>query len=348
MNKFGVVLGVAAVATLAGCMDPNYKRPGERAQNTVRPAAPEVAPATVAPVAVTPDVTPSTAAVVIETEEQKCSCLPGTKHDKPCGCGASDCACVVEPATAPVVEPVPVVAAPVTTDYIVQRGDYLAKISKRFNVKLDALRKANPQLKNDVVMIGQKIKIPGKVDVGEQTIPEGSFKKPPKREYKPYTGATKDYVVKSGDTLGGIAYGNGINIRQLKELNGLNSDLIRVGQTLKIPAAVAAAPAPVAKPAAAAKPAAVAPAAVEVPQPVAGEVQPAVVEEAQPQVVEQVAAALPADEGITHVVQDGEDITGLAIRYSLSPAEIRDINNLGENDEIKPGQVLKLPADTQL
>ena len=81
MNKFGVVLGVAAVATLAGCMDPNYKRPGERAQNTVRPAAPEVAPAVATPVAVTPDVVP--ASVVIETEEQKCSCLPGTRHDKP-------------------------------------------------------------------------------------------------------------------------------------------------------------------------------------------------------------------------------------------------------------------------
>ena len=51
---------------------------------------------------------------------------------------------------------------------------------------------------------------------------------------------------------------------------------------------------------------------------------------------------------ILRMVQEGEDITGLSIRFSLSPAEIRELNNLGENDELKPGQVLKLPADTQL
>ena len=51
---------------------------------------------------------------------------------------------------------------------------------------------------------------------------------------------------------------------------------------------------------------------------------------------------------MTHIVLEGEDITGLSIRFSVSPAEIRQLNNLGENDELKAGQVLKLPADTQL
>ncbi|MBO7482998.1 MAG: LysM peptidoglycan-binding domain-containing protein, partial [Kiritimatiellae bacterium] len=108
----------------------------------------------------------------------------------------------------------------------------------------------------------------------------------------------------------------------------------------------AAAAAPAAKPAAAVAPAP-APATVVEPQPAVVEPQPAV-EEVPVQAVEPVVTSAPADEGVTHVVQDGEDITGLAIRYSLSPAEIRDLNNLGENDEIKPGQVLKLPAETQL
>ena len=49
------------------------------------------------------------------------------------------------------------------------------------------------------------------------------------------TGATKEYVVKNGDTLGSVAYGNGITIRQLKELNGLSSDSLKIGQKLKIP-----------------------------------------------------------------------------------------------------------------
>lgn len=53
--------------------------------------------------------------------------------------------------------------------------------------------------------------------------------------YTPYVGPTREYVVKSGDTLGGIAYGNGINIRQLKELNNLTSDAMHVGMKLRIP-----------------------------------------------------------------------------------------------------------------
>lgn len=53
------------------------------------------------------------------------------------------------------------------------------------------------------------------------------------------TGST--YVVKSGDSLSKIAakaYGSGTkkNIDKIKKANGLKSDVIRVGQKLKIPA----------------------------------------------------------------------------------------------------------------
>ena len=44
MNKFGVVLGIAAVATLAGCKDPDYKRGGSTAaQNEVKSADTSIA-----------------------------------------------------------------------------------------------------------------------------------------------------------------------------------------------------------------------------------------------------------------------------------------------------------------
>ena len=354
MNKLGVVLGVAAVVTLSGCLDPNYKKPGSRNQAQVTPAPVEQQPTAVV---VTPDVTPvtSTRDIEITTVEQKCTCAPGTKHAAPCACGSVDCQCVVEKPVAVTPVVVPAAAEAATTTYIVQRGDYLAKISKKYNIKLDALRAANPQLKDDVVKVGQKLNLPGKIEVGEQTVPAGAFAATPKKEYKPYAGATKEYVVKAGDTLGGIAYGNGINIRQLKELNGLTGDGIRVGQKLQIPAekvkAAAAAPAAVAT-----KAAAEVKAVAKKVEKKVEEVAPATaaettvvapVESAAP-AVEAPAAPAAADEGVTHVVQEGEDITGLSIRFSLSPAEIRELNNLGPTDELKPGQVLKLPADTQL
>ena len=51
------------------------------------------------------------------------------------------------------------------------------------------------------------------------------------------TASSKEYTVKAGDSLGSIAYGNGISISRLKELNGLSDYKIRIGQKLRIPEA---------------------------------------------------------------------------------------------------------------
>ena len=43
------------------------------------------------------------------------------------------------------------------------------------------------------------------------------------------------YTIKSGDSLGAIARRNGTTVSKLKAANGLSSDMIRAGRTLKIP-----------------------------------------------------------------------------------------------------------------
>ena len=47
--------------------------------------------------------------------------------------------------------------------------------------------------------------------------------------------ASKRHTVNKGDTLYGIARSNGTTVANLKSANGLTTDLIRPGQTLKIP-----------------------------------------------------------------------------------------------------------------
>jgi LysM repeat protein len=155
-------------------------------------------------------------------------------------------------------------------------------------------------------------------------------------------------VVKSGDTLGAIAYGNGINIRQLKQLNNLSSDMLKIGQKLKVPASKAA-PAvntarrdPVAKKEVPVAEASAAP-AEPVAAPVVDEAQK--VEPAVAAPVEE-APAVPAS-GKTHVVKEGEDITGISITWGVSPAAICELNNINDTDPLTPGTVLKLPADAQ-
>ena len=117
MKKIGMVFGAAAVAVVAGCKDPDYKRSNEPSQNDVRYVEPSPAPAR------TPAARPAEIQT-IEPQERRCTCPPGAKHEKPCACGASDCMCIVTPKAVRVAPP----AEPAWTMYIVQNGDYLAKI----------------------------------------------------------------------------------------------------------------------------------------------------------------------------------------------------------------------------
>ena len=66
-----------------------------------------------------------------------------------------------------------------------------------------------------------------------------------------------------------------------------------------------------------------------------------------PKAVEEPAPAVDDANTLTYTVQDGEDITDVSIRWGVTASAIREINNLGENDKLKAGQVLRLPADAQ-
>jgi LysM repeat protein len=50
-------------------------------------------------------------------------------------------------------------------------------------------------------------------------------------------GKTKTYVVKSGNTLSGIAHKYHITVKQLRQMNGMSEkDVLKIGQKLKVPA----------------------------------------------------------------------------------------------------------------
>lgn len=326
MKKVGIVLGAAAVAVLAGCKDPSYRSYSSVSQDEAKPA----------------EATPAPAPEEVKTVEPEAQPIEAVPEEKP----------------AQTVEPAPVVEEETTT-YIVQRGDYLAKISKKYNVTLAAIRRLNPQIKKDVIRAGQKIKLPGKIDVGEQKMPAPTpaAKATTSVAVKAYTGPTKEYVVKAGDTLGGIAHAYGLKVRQLKELNGLSKDVIRVGQKLKVPTEKQVAPKKAEVKGAAAekkaevkkteaksaeKPAEAAPTAAEkAPEEAVSEPAPA--EKAAP--VEAESEEAPANE-VSYTVLEGEDLTDVAIKFAVSQAEIRNLNNLGD-EPLKAGQVIKLPAGAE-
>jgi phosphate transport system substrate-binding protein len=50
------------------------------------------------------------------------------------------------------------------------------------------------------------------------------------------TSQAADYTVVSGDTLSKIARKNSVSVDDLRKWNGLHSDMLKVGQVLKISA----------------------------------------------------------------------------------------------------------------
>ena len=97
---------------------------------------------------------------------------------------------------------------PTDETYIVQKGDSLYSIAKKFNTTVDELKSLN-NLSSNLLSIGQKLKISS----SSQNI----------------------YVVQKGDSLYSIANRFNTTVEELKSLNNLSSNLLSIGQKLKIP-----------------------------------------------------------------------------------------------------------------
>ena len=143
------------------------------------------------------------------------------------------------PPTNQYTEPAPVIQDPVpqysaTQEYTVVKGDTFSSIARKFpGVSIRALQEANPSVQPTRLRIGMKLQIPA----AAAPSPSASA-----RAFSNGNGE-RSYTVKSGDTLTSIASRNGTTVRALRNANNLNTDRIRVGQKLTLPAK-APAPAP--------------------------------------------------------------------------------------------------------
>ena len=103
--------------------------------------------------------------------------------------------------------------------HIVEKGDTLYSLSKKYGVSVDDLRSANAISGSDLYA-GQKLIIPAK--------------KADKRV------TYESYTVKAGDTLYSIAKRSEITVDELRRLNSLDSSaVLKIGQNLKVPAQTA-------------------------------------------------------------------------------------------------------------
>lgn len=98
--------------------------------------------------------------------------------------------------------------------YIVQKGDSLWSIAKKYGITADELKNYN-KLTSNLLTVGQKLRIPTKAVT-------------PTVNYKLYT-------VMPGDSLYSIARNNNVTTQELITLNNLATTKLSIGQQLKIP-----------------------------------------------------------------------------------------------------------------
>ena len=157
--------------------------------------------------------------------------------------------------------------------YTVVKGDSLYSIAKKYNTTVDAIKDLN-NLSSNLLNIGQTLKIPTSA-TSEDT-----------SNYKTYT-------VVSGDSLYSIAKKYNTTVDAIKDLNNLSSNLLNIGQTLKIPTS---------------------------------------------------ATSEDTSNYKTYTVVSGDSLYSIAKKYNTTVDAIKDLNNLSSN-LLSIGQILKIPAN---
>jgi LysM repeat protein len=113
------------------------------------------------------------------------------------------------------------------TSYVIQPGDTLGSIARRFNTTVGTLAQLNGIVNPDRILWGQRLILPSAGNPPPTATPVA----PPTATQVATTPAT--YVVQPGDSLYRISIQNNVPLSQLIQLNSISDpNLIYVGQTL--------------------------------------------------------------------------------------------------------------------
>ncbi len=132
----------------------------------------------------------------------------------------------VGPVPSPIPSPIPPPPVTGTLEHVVAKGDSFYSIGRKYGVGMNAVAKANPNIIPTRLRIGQKVIIPAAAPKPVLALPT--------------LDAPNTYTVKRGDTLGHIALKYRTKVVNLKSVNGLTSDFLKIGQKLTVPTAAPA------------------------------------------------------------------------------------------------------------
>lgn len=167
-------------------------------------------------------------------------------------------------------------ALPAGSGYLVQPGDQLLAIARRYGLTASSLRAAN-NLSTDVLQPGQWLFIPTATPTRTAAPPSATP-----------TGAYVLHVVQTGDRLQRLAVWYGVTVAAIRAANHLAGDTLILGRGLTIPA--------------------------------------------------------PTRRPLAYTVQPGDTLTALAARFDTTILDLQISNGMGTGDTILAGLILIVPA----
>jgi membrane-bound lytic murein transglycosylase D len=213
--------------------------------------------------------------------------------------------------------------------YVVQLGDNLASISRRFGISQESLRVWNN------IEAGYNVKKGDTIFVSKPDLKPTSFV-----QQRVALKKGEKYVVKAGDTYAEIAKKYKVPVFLLLQANSGFTKRLTIGDSLAIPAYVRP-PRKMSK-------------AVEEDVPV--EVAKAVETDSKkssksskksaekPAESAKSSKKAPVSTTIIYTVEAGDNLFAIAKKYSTTVAAIREMNDMGNSSNIKVGQKLKIPG----
>ncbi|MBB5021774.1 LysM peptidoglycan-binding domain-containing protein [Desulfurispira natronophila] len=170
----------------------------------------------------------------------------------------------------------------------VRPGESLSVIANRYNISISEIRRVN-QIRGDLLRVNQVVLIP-------------SLQHPAAQGSNLEVAGVVQHRVRSGESLSVLSSRFSVPMSEIRRVNNLSGDLLRVGQTLLIPMGESA-------------------------------------ESARASLGSTGATTSGA---VEHRVRSGENLSTIASRYNTSVSQIRQHNSLN-GDIIRPGQVLSIP-----
>ena len=181
---------------------------------------------------------------------------------------------------------------PNATFYTVQAGDSLWRIATKHNVSVDEIKALN-NLSSNALSLGQQLRISGGSSYIAPTPVPTIQTNSPTVVKAPVFVPRPSYIVQAGDSMWRVSQKVGVSVQDLKSINNLTSNILRIGQMLYL------------------------------------EEKPEVAAQAAPVSNPQPTQAAPKI--IYHTVVAGDSLYRIAMAYNVSVQDIKESNGLSSN-----------------